>query len=136
MLDTWTVDAYWPLVKHFVTEGILMIKLTIFVVRKSDLSFDEFDTYWKTKHREVIEQTHEFNRHIRRYTQCHAVHSDAIFGEKSKYDGIAELWFDDVEKMNEAFNEPKYTEIVRPDELLFVAVDKCLSFVSEELHVL
>jgi len=113
-----------------------MLKLTIFVVRKPGLSFDEFDTYWKTKHKAVIEQTHEFNRHIRRYTQCHAVRSDAIFGEKSKYDGIAELWFDDVEKMNEAFNEPKYLEVVRPDELHFVAVDKCLSFVSEELHVL
>ncbi len=50
--------------------------------------------------------------------------------------GIAELWFDDVESMNAAFNEPRYLEIIRPDELKFVDLERCMSFVSEELEVI
>ena len=38
--------------------------------------------------------------------------------------------------MTEAFNEPEYMEIIRPDELVFVDVENCLSFVSEELSIL
>lgn len=113
-----------------------MIKLTIFVARKPTLSFEEFDSYWRTKHRKVIEDTHTFNRHVKKYVQCHAVPSDTIFGSDSKFDGIAELWFQDIEAMTEAFNEPEYMEIIRPDELVFVDVENCLSFVSEELSIL
>jgi len=113
-----------------------MIKLTIFVARNPALSFTEFDEYWRTKHRKIIEDTHEFNRHVKKYVQCHAVPSDTVFGSDSMYDGIAELWFGDIQAMTTAFDEPKYMEIIRPDELLFVDVEKCLSFVSEELPIL
>ena len=113
-----------------------MIKLTILVARKPTLTFAEFDEYWRTKHRKVIEDTREFNRHVKKYVQCHAISSDTIFGSDSTYDGIAELWFQDSQTMNTAFNEPKYLQIIRPDELAFVDVENCLSFVSEELPVL
>jgi len=78
----------------------------------------------------------EFNRHIRRYVQCYAVPSDLPLGASGEYDGIAELSFDNVASMTTAFNEPRYLEIVRPDELKFVDLEKCLSYVSEELQVI
>ncbi len=113
-----------------------MIKLTIWAVRKEGWTHEEFDSYWGKQHAEVIKSVKEFNRHIRRYVQCHDVPSDLPLGASGEFDGIAELWFDDVETMKTAFSEPRYLEIVREDELKFVDLEKCLSFVSEELEVI
>ena len=33
------------------------------------------------------------------------------------------------------FNEPRYLEIIRPDELTFVDLSKCISFITEEVPV-
>jgi hypothetical protein len=35
--------------------------------------------------------------------------------------------------MQQAFNEPRYLEIIRPDELKFIDHANCLSFQTEEL---
>jgi hypothetical protein len=35
-----------------------------------------------------------------------------------------------------AFREPKYVEIIRPDELKFADPQKCISFVTEENQVI
>jgi len=46
-----------------------------------------------------------------------------------------ELWFDSVEELEKVFQEPRYLEVIRPDELKFVDLDKCLSFLTEEVPV-
>jgi uncharacterized protein (TIGR02118 family) len=113
-----------------------MIKLSVCVMRRADLSHEQFDTYWREQHGPLIKTVTDFNRHIRRYVQCHRLASDVPLGGSGDYDGIAELWFDDVESMTTAFNEPRYLEIVRPDELKFADLERCVSMVSEELEVL
>jgi uncharacterized protein (TIGR02118 family) len=113
-----------------------MIKLTICAVRKAGLSHAEFDAHWRDVHGPLLRSVTDFSRHIRRYVQCHTADAGPAFGQDSGYDGIAELWFDDVESMNAAFNEPRYLEIIRPDELKFVDLERCMSFVSEELEVI
>lgn len=113
-----------------------MIKLTVCAVRKPGMSFEAFDTYWRERHAPLIRETREFSRHVRRYVQCHGVQSAGSFGAPAPYDGIAELWFDDVESMRRAFAEPRYMEVIRPDELAFVDIGRCLSYVSEEFEVI
>lgn len=56
--------------------------------------------------------------------------------QKSGYDGIVELWFDSVESLNTAFTEPRHLELIRPDELKFVDLDRCVSIVCEEFQVI
>jgi hypothetical protein len=51
------------------------------------------------------------------------------------YDGVAELWFDSLEELARAFEEPRYLDIIRPDELKFVDVSNCISFITEEVPV-
>jgi len=58
----------------------------------------------------LIRATTEFSRHVRGYVQCHGVGSAGSFGVEGDWDGIAELWFDDVESMQRAFAEPRYLE--------------------------
>ena len=113
-----------------------MIKLTIWAVRKPGLSHAEFDTYWRERHGPLLRSVTDFSRHVRRYVQCHGVDAGPAFGQASDFDGIAELWFDDVETMNRAFAEPRYLEIIRPDELAFVDIERCVAYVSEELCVI
>lgn len=113
-----------------------MIKLTIWAVRKPGLSHEEFDTYWRDQHGPLIRSVTEFSRHVRRYVQCHGIEAGPGFGHSSNFDGIAELWFDDVAAMNRAFAEPRYLEVIRPDELAFVDIERCVSYVSEELTVI
>ena len=113
-----------------------MIKITIFVARKADLTFEEFDTYWREKHAPLIKSVTDFSRHIRKYVQSHRVAGEVPLAQEADYDGVAELWFDDVESLNTAFTEPKYMELVRPDELKFVDLERCVSIVCEEFQVI
>lgn len=113
-----------------------MVKLTICARRCADLTHEQFDTYWRDQHGPLIRATTEFSRHVRGYVQCHGVGSAGSFGVESDWDGIAELWFDDVESMQRAFAEPRYLEVIRPDELKFADIEACVSYVSEELKII
>lgn len=113
-----------------------MVKLIICAARRADITREEFDSYWRDKHGPLVKSVAEFARHVRKYAQCHVVGSNTPFGAAGSYDGIAELWFDSAEEAETAFNEPRYLEIIRPDELKFVDPRKCISFMTEELQVI
>ena len=52
-----------------------------------------------------------------------------------KYDGITELWFDDVEAIGRLFSDDEYMKVVRPDEASFLDLERCDFIVSEENFV-
>jgi uncharacterized protein (TIGR02118 family) len=113
-----------------------MVKLVICASRKPGITREEFGTYWREKHGPLVKSVTEFARHVRKYVQCHWTESPVPFGIAAQYDGVAELWFDSVEEAQAAFREPKYFEIIRPDELKFVDPRQCISFVTEEVDVI
>ena len=113
-----------------------MIKIVICAVRKAGMPFAEFDHYWRHHHATVIKSVPEFSRHVRRYVQCHLSGEDTPFAARGAYDGVAELWFDDLAGLNAAFAEPRYLEVIRPDELKFVDLERCVSLVTEEYVVI
>jgi len=113
-----------------------MVKLIICAVRQSGMSHEEFGKYWREKHGPLVKSVTEFSRHVRRYVQCHLAKSDVPFGTPGDYDGVAELWFDSVDSAAAAFAEPRYLEIIRPDEQTFLDLQKCISFVTEETQVI
>ena len=113
-----------------------MVKLIVCAVRKAGMSHAEFDQYWRNQHAAVIKSVPEFTRHVRRYVQCHLASSDTPFLEGGAYDGVAELWFDDVAAVNAAFTEPRYLEVIRADELKFVDMERTVSLITEELEVI
>jgi uncharacterized protein (TIGR02118 family) len=110
-----------------------MIKFIICARRKAGLTRAEFSAYWRNQHGPLVRSVPEFMRHVRKYVQCHLVPGDSPFGGEPAHDGVAELWFDNTEELSRAFNEPRYLEIIRPDELKFVDISNCLSFVTEEV---
>lgn len=114
-----------------------MVKLIVCVRRKAGLTREEFSTYWRQQHGPLVKSVPEFMRHVRKYVQCHltaaALPGEARFGSLADYDGVGELWFDSPESMQQAFNEPRYLAVIRPDELKFLDHDQCLSFLTEEV---
>ena len=111
-----------------------MIKLLVLVKRKQGMSFEEFDRYWNETHASVVLGVPEFKRHIRKYVQSHVMQGGRLSFPSgiSSFDGAAELYFDDVDSLNRAFNEPRYLEIVREDEKKFLDFEGCQLMVVQE----
>lgn len=113
-----------------------MVKLMACLRRKPDMSEEAFHRYWKDTHGPLVKSVSEFSRYVRRYIQYHTAQSaSSLFPSQATtpYDGIAELWFDSVEQMQQAFAEPRYLEIIRPDELRFLDLPNCVSFTVDDV---
>ena len=75
-----------------------MIRLTYLLRRKPDLSFEDFQTYWRKEHGPLVAK-HATTLDILRYVQVHTLDDPinaALPGERTMiepYDGVAELWW-------------------------------------------
>lgn len=112
-----------------------MVKYIICATRKAGMTREEFSAYWRNHHGPLVKSVPEFMRHVRKYVQCHIVDHGVPLGAAGTYDGVAELWFDSPEDLVKAFNEPRYLEIIRPDELKFADPPRCMSFITEEVPI-
>jgi uncharacterized protein (TIGR02118 family) len=84
---------------------MFLIKLVFTIRRRSGMTRDEFQRYWREDHARLVERHAEVLR-IRRYVQTHARDTDAddaISGARGstpgQYDGVAELWWDSVDDL-------------------------------------
>src|SRR3981081_2848893 len=69
-----------------------MIKLSILMVRGSDLTYEQFIQHWGEVHGPLVAAQSESKQYVRRYIQDHRT-SDALPGTTaSNFDGIAEIW--------------------------------------------
>lgn len=105
-----------------------MIKFVGVVWRKPGLSREEFLTHWQTNHAAVVKKLPG----LRRYIQGPAVTRE---GREPAIDGIAELWFDDVEACRQAWRSSA-GQVVREDEKRFIDLDRSYAFLAEDHHVL
>jgi uncharacterized protein (TIGR02118 family) len=116
-----------------------MIAMIACAKRKAGMSLAEFNQYWIEKHAPLVRSVPEFMRHVRKYVQFHCdpqgPAGGSPFGGSVDYDGVGELWFDSRESMKMAFEEPRYLEVIRPDELKFLDLDKCIIFITRELVI-
>jgi uncharacterized protein (TIGR02118 family) len=112
-----------------------MVKLIVCAKWKSGITHEEFGRYWRENHGPLVRSVPEFIRHVRKYVQCHIVNGSVPLGTSSDYDGVAELWFENLDELNKAFTEPRYLEVIRPDELKFADITNCVSIVTEELPI-
>ena len=123
---------------HFARTEMPMIKLAVLLKRKKDLSFEEFDRYWDGPHGDLVVGIPEFTRHVRRYSQSHLI--DPTYGgegmawKRADFDGIAEVWFDNLESMTAAFNERRFVEVVGPDDRKFIDPDSVSIMVTREIE--
>src|SRR5687767_4272013 len=101
----------------------------------------EFQRHWREQHAPLVRRHAETLR-IRRYVQTHARESnlDAVIAEQrgsepSFYDGVAELWWDNVEDLVEAAasdaGQAASAELVE-DEARFIDLSNSPLWLGEE----
>jgi len=112
-----------------------MVKFIGCLKRKAGMTSEEFHRYWKEQHWPLAKSVPEFFRYVRKYVQSHTLADPAagFSGFEAPFDGFAELWFDSLEDVGKAFAEPRYLEIIRPDELRFLDLPNCKVAVVEEV---
>ncbi|NHX36595.1 MULTISPECIES: EthD family reductase [Halolamina] len=71
-----------------------MVKMVVLLVRKESLSYEEFLTHWEEEHVPLVEELPG----VERYVTSHPTDP-----EKSAYDGVAEVYFEDMGTLGAAF---------------------------------
>jgi uncharacterized protein (TIGR02118 family) len=106
-----------------------MIKVVYCISKKAGLTEQEFFHYWKNVHGPIGAQIPQ----LRKLVQSHCVD---VPGHKRQadFDGMAELWFDDMDALLTARQSPEWKASTE-DEANFIDPDKVAYFVAEE-HVI
>ena len=86
-----------------------MIKQASYFKRRPDLDLAAFHEYWRTRHADVVRKLTGFNR----YVQNQAI------GDDGPFDGIAEVWFEDMDAMRATVGSAELAAI-RADEANFI----------------
>jgi uncharacterized protein (TIGR02118 family) len=106
-----------------------MIKLVYCITKKPGLTDDEFFHYWENVHGPIGARIPG----LRRLIQSHRVIVPGD-GRSHDYDGMAELWFDNLEALLAARTTPEW-RASSEDEANFIDLTRVAHFVSEE-HVI
>jgi uncharacterized protein (TIGR02118 family) len=111
---------------------LVMIKLVYCITKQAGLSDQQFFAYWKNIHGPIGSRIPR----LRKLVQSHRL---TIPGDKRhtepKYDGMAELWFEDAQALLAARQSPEWAAS-HADEANFIDHDKVAYFVSEEYIIL
>lgn len=121
-----------------------MIKVTYCLRRKPGMSWEEFSRYWREEHGPLVASKAEVLG-IRRYVQVRTVDSPELHtmlqrrndGSPEPFDGIAEIWLDDVETFQHPAGEEarKAARALLEDERRFIDMSASPMWVGEEWEV-
>jgi uncharacterized protein (TIGR02118 family) len=121
-----------------------MVKIVFSLRRKSDLTRDEFQAYWRDQHAPLVSR-HADALRIRRYVQTHArasevgaAQSAARGSEPDVYDGQAELWWDSLDDIVAAVSTPAGQQAAAElleDERRFIDLERSPLWIGEEYLV-
>jgi uncharacterized protein (TIGR02118 family) len=107
-----------------------MIKVVYCISKKVGLTDEEFFRYWEHVHGPIGARIPRLRRLVqnRRLT---------VTGDRyrANYDGMAELWFDDMDALLAARQSPQW-KTATEDEANFIDHNKVAYFVSEERIIL
>ncbi len=121
-----------------------MIKLVYCIVRRADLSAEEFHRTWLVNHAPVVKSVAEA-LHAVRYVQSHAVHADlnALLqssrgGMQPAYDGITEIWWNSRADLENALSSEAgraASARLEEDEARFIDFARSRIFITEEHEI-
>lgn len=98
-----------------------MLKQVTIFKKRPDLSVDAFEAHWRTRHAEVVCELPGLKRYVQNHTG----------GEGGdRVDGIAEVWFDDIDAMRANAGHPAL-DAIRADERNFIDVDTMEAIIAE-----
>ena len=119
-----------------------MIKLVFCCRRAPHLTREEFQQYWRENHAKLVRSLREVLPQMRRYVQSHSLDESInsfvseARGTGETYDGITEVWFDNLESMADTSEEGLLAaQKLLEDESTFLDFPRCSVFITEELEI-
>lgn len=109
-----------------------MVKFSILLARHTDMSHEDFVYYHKNRHAPLFTSLPEVQQYVRKYVQCHTLPISLPGLPLLAFDGVTELWFDDVESIGKVFTSEPYMQLIRPDEEKFLDLQKCGFLITQE----
>lgn len=100
-----------------------MLKIIAMFNFRPDLSREEAQAYWNETHNDVVRRCLP---ECRKYVQNVTI---PVRTQTSQFDGISELWFDDMDAIRRSFSSPLNDELVADEEKF--AVNKQWVIVTE-----
>ena len=104
-----------------------MVKLVYCISKKSELSIEEFQRYWREVHAPIAGAIPG----LRRYVQSHVVPETYGGGRQPGFDGQAELWFDSMSDLTTGLSSPECRAAIE-DERNFIDHTRVASFITTE----
>jgi len=108
-----------------------MIKFTILLARNPSLTHEQFVDHHRNVHAALFMSVPVVQATVRRYVQQHTLAVTLPGMPPAKYDGVTELWFDDVDALERCFSDEEYLARIRPDEASFLNLERCDFLVTE-----
>lgn len=105
-----------------------MVKLVFLLHRRPGMALDDFSRYWREEHGLIGAAMPG----VRRYVQNHA--TQTLDGSPLPCDGFAEMWFDDMESLQNALVSPA-GQAAMADSEKFLDVARIQTFVVEEATI-
>lgn len=106
-----------------------MIKLVYCITRRPGMTLEQFSCYWREVHGPIGRRIPG----LRRLVQSHTVPHSPDVGRPG-FDGMAELWFDDMAAFEAARRSPEW-EASSADEANFIDGSRTAIFVTEEHEI-
>lgn len=113
----------------------MAVKFVILMKRRPGMTQAEFIEYHRTSHAKTFMADPTMRRLCRKYVLSHPVQAGGGGIGESPFDGVAEVWFDTVEDLREAFSSHTYMANVRTDELKFIDLENSVNLVTEERYL-
>ena len=106
------------------------VHLIALLSRKSGMSVEEFQKYWREHHGPLAARVPG----LRRYVQDHPL--PELYGGRNAplCDGVAEAWFDSLEDLQHSTETPE-VKAVRADEPNFMDVSKLVFLLTEDIEI-
>lgn len=122
----------------------MVIKLTFAVRRRTDIDPADFHRYWRNQHGPLVRSLQPALG-IRRYVQTHRIETpfnDLLRASRSAlepFDGIAELWWDDIDALATATSSPEGSTAGRTlleDEERFIELERSALWLGQEIEII
>jgi uncharacterized protein (TIGR02118 family) len=97
-----------------------MIKISIFLTRRSDLTHEKFIDYWTKRHTPMLADLPPGAVQVHRYVQLEPTDGEIPGTETAHVDGVAELWVDSVDDAAAWFTSDAYKTVIAADEENFL----------------
>lgn len=119
-----------------------MIKLIMCLHRRSDITREAFQDYWRNSHGPFF-MKHASVMRAKKYIQSHTLSSPLNEGMRQSrgmaeaFDGVAEVWFESEKELMEAMGSTEMAELgpkLVADENNFIDHARSCAFIVEEIE--